>query len=60
MNWTDAEIEEGIVAALKAKDIPGVEALLSILRRQNPDRAGEVVNAMKVGMAVIRRERTQR
>lgn len=50
--YTDAQLEAGIVNALKARDMEAVEAIMLVLAGQNPARAEQVFDTLKVGVAI--------
>lgn len=54
MSYTDDQLVAGITNALKAGDMQAVEAIMLVLAGQNPQRAQEVFDTMKVGVLVAR------
>lgn len=56
--WTADELEEAIVNALKAKDMPAVVDLLRVLVVVDPKRAEDVYDVLQIGMSIKATERT--
>lgn len=50
--YTTAQIQVAIAAAIKDKDFPAVRALVERLAVQDPQAAADVLATIKLGMAV--------
>ena len=50
--YTDAQLEAGIANALRAGNIEAVRDMLLVLSSQNPGRAADVFDTLKLGLKI--------
>lgn len=50
--WTVAEIEAAIAAAIRAHDVTATVSLIRFLATEDPARAEDVIDAIQLGLAI--------